>query len=188
MRQSKRQVRDKAIIMAMLDGMDTMYLGIHDEPWPYVVPLNFGYAWEDELVFYFHCAQEGYKLDLLRKDPHVCVTASRFISYASGSVKGHLHDYRSVVARGIAQEIDRESEPEAFLRAHELLLAHNHRDIAQANTPAAQHIAMWRVVCRTQDVTAKAEIPPRAADAVDFAPQGGDGTALDESHILDARA
>ena len=62
MRQSKRQVTGKAVIMAMLDQMDTIYLGIQDEPWPYVVPLNFGYSWEEELVFFFHCAREGHKL------------------------------------------------------------------------------------------------------------------------------
>lgn len=184
MRQSKRQVTDKAVIMAMLDQMDTIYLGIQDEPWPYVVPLNFGYSWKEELVFFFHCAREGHKLDLLRKNPHVCVTASQFISYAQGSVRGHLHDYRSVIARGIAEEIDREREPRAFERAHELLLMHNHRDIAQVHTQAMQYIALWRVVCR--EVTAKAEIPPKCPEEVPFIQGKGDGLPLDESHILDA--
>ena len=64
MRQSKRQVTDKATICAMLDAIDTIHVAMHDEPFPYVVPLNFGYDWEDKLVFYFHCANEGYKLDL----------------------------------------------------------------------------------------------------------------------------
>ena len=76
---------------------------------PYVVPLNFGYDWEDKLVFYFHCAHEGYKLDLLHKNPHVCVNASSFISYAGASVKGHLHDYRSVTARGVAERLEPDS-------------------------------------------------------------------------------
>lgn len=67
MRQSKRQVTDKATICAMLDAIDTIHVAMHDEPFPYVVPLNFGYDWEDKLVFYFHCAHEGYKLDLLHK-------------------------------------------------------------------------------------------------------------------------
>ena len=49
MRQQKRQVTDKATICAMLDEMDTINLGMYDEPFPYVVPLNFGYEWNDEL-------------------------------------------------------------------------------------------------------------------------------------------
>ena len=57
MRQSKRQVTDKATICAMLDAIDTIHVAMHDELFPYVVPLNFGYDWEDKLVFYFHCAK-----------------------------------------------------------------------------------------------------------------------------------
>ncbi|MFR8176131.1 MAG: pyridoxamine 5'-phosphate oxidase family protein [Christensenellales bacterium] len=101
MRQRKRQVTDKATICAMLDAMDTIHVAMHDEPFPYIVPLNFGYHWEDKLTFYFHCAHEGYKLELLHRNPHVCVNASSFVSYAGASVKGHLHDYRSVTARGV---------------------------------------------------------------------------------------
>ena len=146
MRQKKRQVTDKATICAMLDEMDTIYLGMHDEPFPYVVPLNFGYEWNDELIFYFHCAHEGHKLDLLNRDPCVCVTASKFISYAGASVKGHLHDYRSVIARGVAQRLEQDSDE--FIHAHEKLLEHNLRDPSQVHTNAMRFIELWRVVCK----------------------------------------
>ena len=69
MRQRKRQVTDKATICAMLDAMDTIHVAMHDEPFPYIVPLNFGYHWEDKLTFYFHCAHGGYKLELLHQKP-----------------------------------------------------------------------------------------------------------------------
>lgn len=184
MRQSARQVTDRAVIRAMLDGMDTIFVGIHDEPAPYVVPLNFGYEFEDALVFYFHCAQAGYKLELLEKNPNVCVTAASFISYAGGSVKGHRHDYRSVIARGVAQRI--EPDTEEFDRAHRLLLAHNHRTFAPGDAPVMRFIQLWRIVCRPEDVTAKAEIVPGSVEEVPFAPAVPDGTSMDERHILDA--
>ena len=39
---------------------------------PYAVPLNFGYEWKDGvLTMFFHCAAEGRKLELLRRDPRV---------------------------------------------------------------------------------------------------------------------
>jgi len=185
MRQKARQVTDRSVICSMLDGMDTIYVGISDEPAPYVVPLNFGYTFENDLVFYFHCAKSGYKLDLMKKNPHVCVTASRFISYAGGSVKGHMHDYRSVIARGKAEEIDAAKEPEAFFGALRILLEHNHRNPADADSPVTQHIRMWRIVCPAEDVTAKAEIVPKTPQDVPFAPAVADGVPLDESHILD---
>lgn len=186
MRQQKREVTDRRIICAMLDKMDTIYVGMHSEPAPYVVPLNFGYELlGDELVFYYHCAKKGYKLECLGKNPYVSVTASRFISYAGGSVKGHMHDYQSVMAQGIAQEISAEQEPDAFSHALKKLLIHNHRAPEQADTPAARFIRIWRIVCRMDDVSAKAEIVPHTPEETEFAPAVGDGIPLDESHILD---
>lgn len=186
MRQSARQVTDRAIIRAMLDEIEVMHIGIHDEPAPYVVPVNFGYTFEDGLVFYFHCAQEGYKLELLRRNPHVSVTAAGFISYAAGSVRGHMHDYRCVMAWGVAQRIDPDAEPEAFDRAYRLLLLHNHRTPMPEDAPVLRHIQLWRIVCRAEDVTAKAEIVPHSAEEAPFAPAVPDGKGLDESHILGA--
>lgn len=187
MRQRTRQVTDRTLICAMLDGIETMFIGIHDEPAPYVVPVNFGYTFGDDLIFYFHCAQEGYKLELLAKNPNVSVTAASFISYAKGSVKGHMHDYRSVMARGVARRIDPDAETEAFDRAYRLLLAHNHRTPMPEDVPVMRHIQLWRIVCRAEDVTAKAEIVPKTVQEVPFAPAVPDGAGLDESHILGER-
>ena len=59
------EVMDKApyITASMADG-DGM---------PYSVPLSL--ARTDEKTFYFHCATEGKKLDILRENPCVCLTA-----------------------------------------------------------------------------------------------------------------
>ena len=187
MRQKNREIKEKAIICAMLDSMEILYLGMNDGPAPYVVPLNFGYTFEENLVFYFHCAKQGHKLDCLKRDPNVCVTAASFVSYAEASVKGHLHDYRSVIARGIAERIDPDKEPEAFVKAMEQILIHNQRDPAQADTPLMKCLQIWRVVCRAEDVSAKAEIPPQHPKDVPFAPACGDGLPIDDSHILDMK-
>ncbi len=184
MRQKRREVTDRAIICAMLDGMEVLYLGMNDGGAPYVVPLNFGYTFDGDLVFYFHCAKEGHKLDCLARDPRVCATAASYVSYAGGSVRGHLHDYRSVIARGVAQQIDPARERDAFYRAMACILLHNRRDGAQADTPLMEHVQLWRVVCRAQDVTAKAEIVPACVEEVPFAPAQGDGQPIDDSHIL----
>ena len=185
MRQRNREITDPAIICAMLDRMEIMYLGMNDGPAPYVVPLNFGYSLDEDLTFYFHCAKAGHKLECLARDPNVCVTAASFISYAQQSVKGHLHDYRSIIARGVARQIDPEKEPEAFLTGMERILVHNHRDPADAATPVMKHLQIWRVACRWEDVSAKAEIPPKTADEVEFAAPLGDDLPIDDSHILD---
>lgn len=187
MRQARRQVADRALLGAMLDQMEVIHLGMHDGTFPYVVPLNFGYEWRaDELIFYVHCARKGHKLELLARDPHVCVTASAFVSYAQDTVKGHLHDYRSVIASGVAFCIDPREEPEEAERAMRRILLHQHRDPSDAQTPLMRCLLLWRIVCRAEDVTGKAEIAPRCLEDVPFAAPTHDGIPLDESHILDA--
>lgn len=97
-----------------------------------------------------------------------------------------MHDYRSVMARGVARRIDPEREAEEFDRAHRLLLEHNHRTFRPEDVPVMRFIQLWRIACRAEDVTAKAEIVPHSVDEVPFAPAVPDGVPVDESHIFGA--
>ena len=57
MRRKDLEIRDRELLSGMLDLAEILHLAIKNEPFPYIVPLNFGYQWEgDTLVFYFHCA------------------------------------------------------------------------------------------------------------------------------------
>ena len=134
MRRKDREVTDRTLISGMLDIAEILHIAINSTPFPYIVPVNFGYEWNaGELVFYFHSAKEGRKLDLLRADPHVAVNAAAFVSYAEKPYRGHLHDYRSVTAFGVAEELPPDSA--AFFRAHEKLLEHNRRSMQPEDLP-----------------------------------------------------
>ena len=167
MRRTDREVKDRALISGMLDMTEILHIAIKNEPYPYVVPVNFGYEWQgDCLVFYFHCAKTGLKLDLMRRDPRVSVNAAAFISYAASPYRGHMHDYRSVTANGVAEEIPPESE--AFLRAHELLMAHNHRQMQAEDYKVMRHTGVWQIRCPAAEVWGKAEIVPTSAAEIPF--------------------
>ena len=66
MRRTDREVSDKADLEDIIRQADVCRIAFFAEKAPYIVPLNFGYAWNKTLKFYFHCAREGRKLDLLR--------------------------------------------------------------------------------------------------------------------------
>ncbi len=68
MRRKDRELADKAELLAILDEADVCRIAIQTGKAPYIVPLNFGYSWEDKLVLYFHSATEGRKLELLQKN------------------------------------------------------------------------------------------------------------------------
>ena len=124
MRQSKRQVTDKATICAMLDAIDTIHVAMHDEPFPYVVPLNFGYAEENgKRVFYFHSAKSGRKLDLIAGTPSVGFELD--VNYAL--VEGeeacrHTARFQSVIGTGRVSFVEEAAQKEAALQA---LMLHN---------------------------------------------------------------
>ena len=51
---------------------DTIRIAMFDEPYPYIVPVNFGEEIiGDQVVFYIHTDYEGKKNDLLAKNPNI---------------------------------------------------------------------------------------------------------------------
>ena len=68
MRRKERELTDKADLLAILDEANVCRIAIQTRKAPHIVPLNFGYSWEERLVLYFHSATEGRKLDLLQEN------------------------------------------------------------------------------------------------------------------------
>lgn len=72
MRRKDREVTEFDTLLDIVRRCDVCRLAIYDEPLPYLVPLNFGEEVVDgTLCLYFHSAQEGTKLELLRQHPRV---------------------------------------------------------------------------------------------------------------------
>lgn len=91
MRRPERQVTDPEQIRGILDRARVLFLALHDEPAPYVVPLFFGH--EDGRL-YVHSALSGTKVDLLRVDPRVGFSAAADLLIVEGK------DACSFTARG----------------------------------------------------------------------------------------
>jgi nitroimidazol reductase NimA-like FMN-containing flavoprotein (pyridoxamine 5'-phosphate oxidase superfamily) len=120
MRRKEREIKDVVIIHQILSQSSVCRLAIHDEPFPYIVPMNYGYA---DGNIYFHCALEGRKLDLLRKNNKVGFE----IEYDSEVVKGAIScqwttRYRSVIGTGEVEIIDEAEEKtigfDAIMKQH----------------------------------------------------------------------
>lgn len=74
MRRRDIEVTDINEICAILGKAEVLHLGLADDGKPYVVPLNYGYCFEDDkLVFYVHGAKEGKKTDIIKNNPECCV-------------------------------------------------------------------------------------------------------------------
>jgi len=69
MRRDDREIRDRKAIRALMQEALVCRIGLADGLAPYVVPMNFGLG---ENCLYLHCATEGRKLEILRKNDRVC--------------------------------------------------------------------------------------------------------------------
>lgn len=69
MRKAEREIKDLGEIERVIQSAEVCRLAMIDDGEPYIVPLNFGYR---NGRFYFHCAREGRKLDVLKANPRVC--------------------------------------------------------------------------------------------------------------------
>ena len=69
MRRKDRQVTDFDRIVSIIDECPIIHLGLADEPYPYVVTVNFAYKVEGgQVYFYIHGAKAGRKYELMQKN------------------------------------------------------------------------------------------------------------------------
>ena len=104
MRKSEREVTEPREKFAALLKCGYITIAVNGESGaPYALPLNFGAELKgDRLFIYFHCALEGKKSELMRKDPHIGFSAANMIRVFNKRAApcGYTADYESVCGTG----------------------------------------------------------------------------------------
>ena len=112
MRRKDREVTDKQEIKAIIDKADACRIAFAVDNTPYIVALNHGYEWNDEQpVFYFHCAHEGKKLDMMKQNSLVCLQldVDHEFEYIEEKVYCTMN-YGSIIAMGKLEQVTDEKE------------------------------------------------------------------------------
>lgn len=119
MRRTDREVKDIQEILSIIDKCDSCNLGLSQDNTPYVVPLNFGYSYENgSLAIYFHGAKEGKKHDIIKKNSNACFSmdcSHRLViteNAASATMK-----YESVMGSGKIESLTDKEEKRAGISA-----------------------------------------------------------------------
>ncbi|MCH5147140.1 MAG: pyridoxamine 5'-phosphate oxidase family protein [Clostridiales bacterium] len=72
MKRKDREITDRQAIIDIIENCQCCRIGFQDDGEVYIVPLNFGFEYsEQHITFYFHGANDGRKIDLIAKNPHV---------------------------------------------------------------------------------------------------------------------
>lgn len=123
MRRQEREVLDRRKILEIMDKCSICILGFNDGEYPYVVPVNFAYRNTPAAVeLYFHGANEGKKIDLVKK-----VGKAAFnMHYSHGvvigkTICGSTREYESVCGAGKIEILTDDKEKELGLR---LIVSH----------------------------------------------------------------
>ena len=171
MRRTDLEVTDRKHMREILEDCPLVHLGLSDGSEPYVIPMNFGVEMDEQTcVFYFHCAREGRKLDIMAKNPRVCVEATIYTprprsgagsaesccgredADRSGEAGGNGHRghrglrYQCVVATGTATILEDEAERRAALSA---LRRHNGRPDREESAERLARLCLFKVVADT---------------------------------------
>ncbi len=110
MRVSKKEIKDKNIIIGLLSEAHVGRLGTSGKDgYPMIKPLNFLYDGEK---IYVHCAKEGEKIDDIKRDNRVCFEVDIPIVYVKARETPCKASYlfRSVIVKGRAQILEEKVE------------------------------------------------------------------------------
>jgi nitroimidazol reductase NimA-like FMN-containing flavoprotein (pyridoxamine 5'-phosphate oxidase superfamily) len=73
MRRKEREMTDINEKMSIIAKCKICRLGLSENNYPYVIPLNYGYLYENErLKLFFHSAKEGKKTAIIQKNNNAC--------------------------------------------------------------------------------------------------------------------
>jgi nitroimidazol reductase NimA-like FMN-containing flavoprotein (pyridoxamine 5'-phosphate oxidase superfamily) len=116
MRQAKKEIRQKEVIIDLLNTCHVGRLGTMSRGgYPMIKPLNFAYH---EGQIFFHSAREGEKISDIIRDNRVCFEVDLPIALvrSMGSPCRAHYLYRSVIIRGRAGIVQEGSERVSALR------------------------------------------------------------------------
>lgn len=143
MRRRDREIKEFDEIVKIIKKCDSLVLGLNDEGYPYLVPLNFGMDIEDgQLYLYFHCAKEGKKLDLIQKDNRATFEMDcnhNFILYEERM--SCTMGYESVIGQGTIEIVAEDKKYDAL----KILMRQYHAEDFQFNTDMIKVTTLLRL-------------------------------------------
>ena len=117
MRRKERKIEDQAIIQDILNTSHICRIGLFDTDYPYVLPLNYGHQ---DHYLYFHCAPEGRKIDLIKKNNKVCFEIESDYRLVSDDVSCKwTSEFRSLIGVG---EIEIIHNPEEKIKGLDIIM------------------------------------------------------------------
>ena len=116
MRRANREMTDLNEIKKIVDECKVLRIATKDEEGLYVVPLNFGYSYENgKFTFYFHSAKEGRKIDAFKANEQVAFEMDcEHELLDAGKACGYSYKFASIIGTGSITFLEGEEKLDAL--------------------------------------------------------------------------
>jgi nitroimidazol reductase NimA-like FMN-containing flavoprotein (pyridoxamine 5'-phosphate oxidase superfamily) len=111
MRKKEKEVSDIPELESIISRSDVCRVAFADKDVPYIVTMNFGFVSGDPGIIYFHCANEGRKLEMIRKNNYVCFEMDTDHEIETGKQAcDYGMKYSSIVGYGFISKVNDSGE------------------------------------------------------------------------------
>lgn len=143
MRRTDREVTEFEEIVAIMEKCDVCRIALHDEAYPYILPLNFGMQVQDgKIELFFHGAMEGTKYDLIARDNRASFEMDCEHKLLTEPERGNCTmDYESVIGQGRIEMVPEEEKYNALM----ILMKHYHKEDFPFNQAVMPHTRVFKL-------------------------------------------
>ncbi len=154
MRRKDREITNQKDMIQIIENAQILRLALFDDDYPYIVPMHYGYTLDNsKIIFYMHSAKEGHKLDLISKNPNVCLEIENDMEIVSGGDVPCKYGatFSSIIAKGKAEIVE---DTEEKIKGLKLLMVHQVNKDFEINEQMANMVCAIKVT--VEQITAKA--------------------------------
>lgn len=143
MRRQDRAVIEPVEIKNILEICSVCRIAYHDEEGLTIVPLNYGYVYDDQLSLYFHSAKVGRKIDAFKTPQNVAFEidgAHRLIE--ENEACDYSYSFVSLIGNGIVSLVD---DVEEKILALKCLMKHEAKREFEITAEMTEMVAIIRL-------------------------------------------
>ena len=144
MRRKDKEITDQMELDEIMKKAQVCRLGVAYESMVYIIPMNFGYS---NRTLYFHSAQEGLKLMILRENPKACFEMdidTRVVP--SKQSCNWTMQYQSVIGFGEVEFIE---DLEGKREGMKFIMQHYTDEVKQIEDAELSGVTMFKLVVST---------------------------------------
>ena len=144
MRRAERRIKEIEQQLEILDECKVIRLAMVDETGLYIVPLNYGYSYQDEkFTFFVHSAPEGRKVRALKSGNQIGFEMDCRHAPIEGDIAcNYGYSYASIIGTGTPVFLDDPKEKAAGLR---VLMKHQTGRPFEISEQMTQGTAVFRI-------------------------------------------